>query len=166
MGQTTGDYAYWKNVDGKVDRRSYTTGPQMKNVIFPANGDRPADIEPIGPYKGRMFAFYWFKEGKDDHAQWEYSELREKGYEFATTDKFKVNRDSFRIEGDKIYWTSHVLMAIPAEQYDRNKEEERNRNNTMRMLDREDASVNRVTEGTAFQPFSSQPGKKAPFSKK
>ena len=124
-----GDYSYWrdtktiKDFDGSdipVDRDMFVNGAALRNVIFPANPvkDYEGDIVPIGDYAGRQFAYAWWRESKSSDDRMTYGNLKAKGYDFATTDKFKVVREAFYIDGEKIYFGDTVLMACPAERWE------------------------------------------------
>src|SRR5512133_3930022 len=115
-----GDYSYWKDVksikdfDGSnvpVDRDLYVNGASMANVIFPANPSRDyeGDIVPIGDYEGQQFAYAWWRDSKNSDDRLVYGRLRAKGYDYATTDKFKVVREAFYVDNGRIYFGDTVL---------------------------------------------------------
>lgn len=141
--ENKGDYGYWrdsntiKDFQGNpiaVDRDFYLNGEAMVNVIFPANPvkEYEGDIVPIGDYEGQQFAYAWWREGKDSESRMVYGRLKAKGYDFATTDKFKLVREAFYVENNRIYHGDTVLMACTAERYEQElAKEERQRRRIM-----------------------------------
>lgn len=171
-----GDYGYWKNTKSILDydkneiapdRDFYVNGTQMSNVIFPANPlkDYEGDIVPIGDNEGKQFAYAWWREGKDSESRMAYGRLKAKGYDFATTDNFKVVRESFYIENGRIYHGDTVLMACTAERYDiEEAKEERERKRMLGdKLDEIDAGFNGTVDvtsgntGIKLEPITNAP---------
>jgi len=131
-----GDYGYWKGTKSILDfdknaitpdRDFYVNGEAMANVIFPANPvkDYEGDIVPIGDNEGKNFAYAWWREGKDPEARMAYGRLKSKGYDFATTDGFRLVRESWFIENGRFCFGDTVLMACTAERYDEEEAKER-----------------------------------------
>lgn len=158
-----GDYSYWKNVksikdfdksDVPVDRDLYVNGASMANVIFPANPTRDyeGDIVPIGDYEGQQFAYAWWRDSKNSDDRMVYGRLRAKGYDFATTDKFKVVREAFYIDNGRIYFGDTVLMACPAERWEAEQAKERafEARRTGDALDRIDDDFSESVRRTSF----------------
>ena len=163
-----GDYGYWKGTESILDfdknpitpdRDFYVNGEAMANVIFPANPlkDYEGDIVPIGDNEGRNFAYAWWREGRDPEARMAYGRLKAKGYDFATTDGFKLVRESWFVENGRICFGDTVLMACTAERYDEEEAKERRRNarNMGEELDRIDDdfsnTVDRAMHGTGIK---------------
>lgn len=163
-----GDYGYWKGTESILDfdknpiapdRDFYVNGEAMANVIFPANPlkDYAGDIVPIGDNEGRNFAYAWWREGKDPEARMAYGRLKAKGYDFATTDGFKLVRESWFIENGRICFGDTVLMACTAERYDAEEaKESRKRARALgEELDRIDddfsSTVDRAMSGTGIK---------------
>lgn len=147
-----GDYSYWRDVkaikdfDGNpvpVDRDLYVNGGSMHNVIFPANPvkDYEGDIVPIGDYAGRQFAYAWWRDSKNPEDRIVFGRLRADGYEIASTENFKVVRETFYTDGGRIYFGDTVLMACPAEKWEvvQRKKAEFEAKRTGQALDKVDA---------------------------
>lgn len=125
-----GDYGYWKGVrfikdlDGNpvVPRRElYATAPGMKDVVFPGYDDYEGDVVPLD---GHDYAYYWWREGTDEPARSELGDLKLKGYDFATTENFKLVYPGWWEENGRIYNGARVLLACPSDRYDENKRKE------------------------------------------
>jgi hypothetical protein len=134
-----GDYGYWKGTESildfdknkiAVDRDFFVNGEAMGNVIFPANPlkDYAGDIVPIGDNEGQNFAYAWWRDGKDPEARMAYGRLKAKGYDFATTEGFKLVRESWFVENGRICFGDTVLMACTAERYDAEEAKDKKRN--------------------------------------
>jgi hypothetical protein len=119
MSRNLGDFRLWRNVNGNVDRRNYTTRDGMSNVIFPENDSYEGDVVPLD---GRQYDYYWWKNAPlyED----ELGLLLDKGWRIATTNKedggdkipVRVNRASFRSSPEgNVLWRGHILYARPAE---------------------------------------------------
>lgn len=156
-----GDYGYWKGTESILDfdknpiipdRDFYVNGEAMANVIFPANPlkDYEGDIVPIGDNEGRNFAYAWWREGKDPESRMAYGRLKAKGYDFATTDGFRVVREAWYVENGRIYYGDTVLMACTEERYDEEaaKEEMRRRRVQGDELDKIDADFSNTVDRT------------------
>jgi hypothetical protein len=175
-----GDYGYWKDAGKILDldgnaviprRELYTTAPGMRDVIFPGHETYEGDIVPLDK---QNYAYYWWREGKDELAMEEFGDLRLKGYDFATTDKFKlVYPGWFEGPGGRITNGIRVLLAVPKERYIQNEEEKRRymiRTGRLEDIDGEfSEKVARVAKetGVAFEPIDvvSPPKKKGLFSR-
>ena len=133
-----GDVSYWENTkfirdfEGNPitpDRDFYVNGEGMANVIFPSNPGYEGDVVPINDYEGRNFAYAWWRDSKDNEARMAYGRLKALGYDFATSENFRVVRESFFEENGKFCFGDTVLMAVPEERYQENKRKERAREN-------------------------------------
>lgn len=141
--ENKGDYGYWRDAGPGLDfqrnpipqdRDFMVNGEALTNVIFPANPlkEYEGDIVPIGDYAGQQFAYAWWREGKDAESRMVYGRLKSKGYDFATTDKFKIVREAWYVENGRIYHGDTVLMACTAERYEKElAKEERQRRRMM-----------------------------------
>ena len=131
-----GDVSYWDGTDHILDfeknpiapdRDFYVNGEGMANVIFGENPGYEGDIVPIGEYAGQNFAYAWWRDSKDPEARMSYGRLKAAGYDFVTTENFKVVRESFFEEDGKICFGDTVLMACPEERWKKNKRKEQER---------------------------------------
>jgi len=124
-----GDCGYWFGVKAIKDlggnlviprRELYAT--TMKDVIFPGYDDYEGDVVPLD---GSDYCYYWWKESKEEAAREEFGDLRLRGYDFATTDRFKLVYPGWWEENGRIYNGTRVLMACPFDRWKKNKDEER-----------------------------------------